>query len=89
MKKWEELQVAYTLTITTWSSLCSVIGRENSRHSLNQSNAKLKLASTRAFSSLLVFTLRPHWLLGEYSYFTIGFYDLFGLRFAPLNRKAL
>ena len=49
----------YAITITTWSSLCSVIGRENSRHSLNQSNAKLKLASTRAFSSLLVFTLRP------------------------------
>ena len=45
-----------------------MIGLENSRHSLNQSDAKLKpiatssLAFSRASSSLLGLPLSPHWL---------------------------
>ena len=46
---------------------CSVIGPENSRHPLNQSDAKLKTIATwspafsRALSSLFVFTSSSHW----------------------------
>lgn len=46
-----------------------VIGKENSRHPLNQSDAKLKtiatllLAFSRASRGLLVLTLSPHWLV--------------------------
>ena len=45
-----------------------MIGLENSRHSLNQSDVKLKpiatssLAFSRASSSLLGLPLSPHWL---------------------------
>ena len=48
--------------------LCSLIGPEYSRHSLNQSHAKLKPAATwspafsRALGSLVVFTLNSDWL---------------------------
>ena len=37
--------------------LSSLIGPENSRHSLNQSDARRSPAFSRAFGSLLVFTL--------------------------------
>ena len=46
-----------------------VIGPQNSHHSLNQSDAKLKTIATlsfafsRASGSLLVSTWSPHWLL--------------------------
>ena len=48
--------------------LCSLIGPEYSRHSLNQSHAKLKPAATwspafsRALGSLVIFTLNSDWL---------------------------
>ena len=48
--------------------LCSVIGLENSRHPLNQSDAKVKpiatwpLAFSRAWDRLHAFTLSSHWL---------------------------
>lgn len=49
-------------------SLCSLIGWESSRHSLNQSNSKLKPVATtpptfsRALSNLLVFASSSDWL---------------------------
>ena len=52
-----------------FDSLRSVIGLENSRHLLNQSDSKLKpivtwsLAVSRASGSLHVFTLISHWFL--------------------------
>ena len=63
----------------------SVIGPENSRHSLNQSNAKLKPIKTwspafsRALGSLLDSTLSSHWFLGVFSFHVIGRYDNFAL----------
>ena len=64
--------------------LHSVIGSENSRHSLNQSDAKIKPISTwspafsRALGSL-VFALSSHWLLKVFSSLPIGCYDYIGL----------
>ena len=58
--------------------LCSLIGPEYSRHSLNQSHAKLKPAATwspafsRALGSLVVFTLSSDWLSQEISFLLIG-----------------
>ena len=55
--------------------LRSVIGPENSRHPLNQSDAKLKTiaacspAFSRALASLIVFTLSSHWLLKCFPFF--------------------
>ena len=52
-----------------FTQLRFVIGKENSRHPLNQSDAKLKtivtllLAFSRASRGLLVLTLSPHWLV--------------------------
>ena len=52
-----------------FSFLHFVIGLQNSHHSLNQSDAKLKTIATlsfafsRASGSLLVLTWSPHWLL--------------------------
>ena len=68
-----------------FSLLCSVIGSENSRHSLDQSHAKLTTWSP-AFSHVwgagLVFTLSSHWLFGLFYFlsgrcecFNFGFYD--------------
>ena len=53
---------------TSFTFLCFVIGPENSRCSLNQSNEKIKTIATlsfafsRALSGLLVYTLSSHWL---------------------------
>ena len=64
--------------------LHSVIGSENSRHSLNQSDAKIKPISTwspafsRALGSL-AFALSSHWLLKVFSSLPIGCYDYIGL----------
>ena len=66
--------------------LCSVIGPENSRHSLDQSHAKLTTWSpsfSHVWGTELVFTLSSHWLFGLFSfhlsgrceYFNFGFYD--------------
>ena len=60
--------------------LRSVIGLENSRHLLNQSDAKLKP---------IAFTLNSHWLLVIFPFVLIGRCDDFGFgfRFTTLNRK--
>ena len=61
--------------------LGSVIGLENSFHALNQSDAKRKLNVTwslmfsRAFGSLPVSTLGPHWLLMAQTFVMIGCCD--------------
>ena len=76
-------------------SLRCVIGLENSRHPLNQSDAKLKLISTwslafsRAWGRLHVFTLSSYWLLVKFTFALIGRCDYFGFGFTTLNRKAL
>ena len=68
-----------------FSLLCSVIGLENSRHPLNQSDAKEKPISTwsLAFSCasgrLQVFTLSSYWLLLIFIFVLIGRSDYFGL----------
>ena len=75
--------------------LRSVIGLENSRHPLNQSDAKVKptvtwlLTFSRASGRLPVFTLSSHWLPLKFSFVLIGRYDYFGFAFTTLNRKAV
>ena len=75
--------------------LLSVIGLENSRHPLNQLDAKLKpiatwlLSFSRASGHLHVFTLSSHWLLVMLIFVLIGRCDYFGFGFTTLNRKAL
>ena len=75
--------------------LRSVIGLENLRHPLNQSDAKVKpittwsLAFSRARGRLPVFTLSSHWLPLKFYFVLIGRYDYFGFGFTTLNRKAL
>ena len=60
----------------------AVIGPENSRPSLNQSDAKLKPLTTlsptfsRAVSSLVGFTMGSHWLLKLFSFLLIGLRQL-------------
>ena len=57
---------------------CSVIGPENSHHSLNQSDAKLtpietwSSALSRACGSLPVLILSSHWLLMTQTFAAIG-----------------
>ena len=61
--------------------LCSVIGLGNSRHTLNQSDAKLKPipiwspAFSRALGWLVVRTLSSHWVLDLFSFLLIGCCD--------------
>ena len=75
--------------------LRSVIGLENSRHPLNQSDAKLKpiatwsVAFSRASGSLHVLTLSSDWFLVIFTFVPIGHCDYFGFGFTTLNRKAL
>ena len=63
---------------TSFTFLCFVIGPENSRCSLNQSNEKIKTIATlsfafsRALSGLLVYTLSSHWLYRVLSFLMIG-----------------
>ena len=67
----------------------------NSRHSFNQSDAKLKSitnwshAFSRALGSLVGFTLKSHWLLEILSFLLIGRCDYFGFGFTTLNQNAL
>ena len=75
--------------------LRSVIGLENSRHPLNQSDAKLKPIATWSFAFsracvwLRVFTLSSHWLLVIFIFALIGRCEYFGFGFTTLNPKAL
>ena len=75
--------------------LRSVIGLENSRHPLNQSDAKLKpiatwsLAFSRAWDRLGVFTLIYHWFVVIFVFVLIGRCDYFGFGFSTLNWKLL
>ena len=65
-----------------------MIGPENSRHSLNQSDVKLYTtwspAFSRAFGIWLVFTLSSHWL---FSFLLIGRCGYFGFARTILKRK--
>ena len=67
-----------------------MIGPENLRYFLNQSDAKLKPMTTwsSAFSRL---SGSFEFLLAAkvFSFFLIGRYDYFGLGFTTINRKAL
>ena len=71
--------------------LRSVIGLENSRHPLNQSDAKLKpiatwsLAFSRAWDRLRVFTLSSHWFVVIFIFVLIGCCDYFGFGFSTVN----
>ena len=75
--------------------LRSVIGLKNSRHPLNQSDAKVKpiatwlLTFSRASGRLHVLTVSSHWLLVMLTVVLIGCCDYFGFGFKTLNRKAL
>ena len=75
--------------------LRSVIGLENSRHPLNQSDAKLKpiatwsLAFSRAWDRLRVFTLSSYWFVVIFIFVMIGRCDYFGFGFSTLNWKLL
>ena len=76
------------------ASLRSVIGPDNSRHLLAQSDAKLKPMATwspafsRPYDNLLGLTLR--YLLLKVLYFLlIGCFDFFSFGFMTLNREAL
>ena len=68
-----------------------MIGSENVRHPLNQSDAKLNtiatasLAFSRASSSWLVFTLSSYWPITMWTFVLIGHMDCFG--FTTLNWK--
>ena len=72
-----------------------VIGPENSRHNLNQSNVKLKpnmtwsLAFSRALRRLAVSNLSSHWLIIMATFFLIGSCDHFGLGCRTLSWNAL
>ena len=61
--------------------LCSMIGPENLRHSLNQLDAELlpiiawSSAFSRALGSLIIFIARSHWLSGYFPFFLIFFFS--------------
>ena len=71
--------------------LRSVIGLENSRHPLSQSDAKLKpiptwlLAFSRACGGLHVFTFSPDWFLVTFTFVLIGHCVYFGFGFTTFN----
>ena len=75
--------------------LRSVIGIEISRHTVSQSDSKLKpivtwsLAFSRASGRLHVFALSSYWLLVIFTFVLIDRCDDFGFDFTTLNRKAL
>ena len=72
-----------------------MIGPEDSRHFLNQSDAKLKPITTwsptfsRALDNLVGFPLSSHWLLRLFSFLLIDCWDYSGFGCTTLNRKAL
>ena len=77
--------------------LCSVIGLGNSRHTLNQSDAKLKPipiwspAFSCALGWLVVRTLSSHWVLDLFSFLLIGCCDslVFFIRHSIEKRSLL
>ena len=75
------LQPFEQFSIESWREI-AVIDPENSRPSLNQSDAKLKPLTTlsptfsRAVSSLVGFTMGSHWLLKLFSFLLIGLRQL-------------
>ena len=75
--------------------LRSLIGSQNSRHFLNQSDAKLKPiviwshAFSRAWRRLDVFASSSDWFLVLFSSVVIGQSDYFGFGFTILNWKQL
>ena len=77
------------------SSLRSVIGPENSRQFLTQSDAKLKPmapwspAFSRPYDNLLVLILRSYWLLKVLYFLLIGCCDVFSFGFMTINREVL
>ena len=72
-----------------------MIGPENSHHSLNQSETKLKPITTwspafsRALGSSIVFVLSSHWLFKAFHFLLICHRAYFGFSFTTLNRKEL
>ena len=70
-----------------------MIGPKNSRHSFNQSDAKVKPTTTwspafsRALGSLIVSNLSSHWLLKLFSFHLIGRCDNFVLVLRPSIEK--
>ena len=78
-----------------FGALCIVIGLENSRYPLSQSDAKLKpiatlsLAFSRAGGRLHAFTLSSHWLLLIFSSVLIGRCDYFGFGFYGNQSKSV
>lgn len=71
-----------------FTKLCSMIGPENSRNPLDQSNVKLKSTAiwsfvfSRASGSFLVFTLSFHWLASyKVKLFLIGHWNYLGIGF--------
>ena len=72
--------------------LCSVIGPENSRHSLDQSHAKLTTwspAFSHVWGAELVFTLVPIGSLGYFPFIWVAAVNTLILVFTILDRKAL
>ena len=72
-----------------------MIGPNNPRHALNQSDANLapimtwSSAFSRALGFLLFFTLRFEWLFRVFSFLLIGCCNHFSFDLMTLNRKAL
>ena len=60
-----------------------MIGSENSRHPLDQSDAKLKPVSTGSLAFFPAF----HWILAIFPFVLIGCCDYFGFGLTSLNRK--
>ena len=70
--------------------LRSMIGLKNSRHLLNQSEAKPKLGHTRfpalgAGSVFRVLATSSYWLVLSFAFVVIGHCNCFGFSFATLN----
>ena len=78
-------KVYFTLlcfTLLCFALLCFVIGPENLRLSLNQSDSKQKPitpAFSRALDSFVVWTLSSHWFLKVVSFILIGICEYLAL----------
>ena len=85
-----------------FTKLCLMIGPENSRNPLDQSNVKLKSTApwsfvfSRASSSFLVFTLSFHWLASDkvklFSDWTLGIgfrHSIGNFSYHPMVRQAV
>ena len=76
-----------------FASLRSVIGLVNSRHSLSQSDAKVKPIANSSLAFFPHFTpvtciRSSHWLLVIFTFVLIGHCAYFGFGFKTVNRKA-